>query len=72
MQILNKEKLKPLGNEQHTYEIIGTTKKIVRKTFKHVFINNNHWILDKINTFALDSHCTIYDFKNIINKNIAQ
>jgi hypothetical protein len=31
MQILHKEKLKPLGYEQHTYAIMGTTKKIVRK-----------------------------------------
>ncbi len=33
MQILHKDKLKPLGYEQHTYEIMGTTKKIVRKIF---------------------------------------
>ncbi len=39
---------------------MGTIDKIVRKSFQHVFINNNHWILIKINTFALDSHCTIY------------
>jgi hypothetical protein len=60
MQILHKDKLQSLRYEQHTYTIMGTIDKIVRKSFQHVFINNNHWILIKINTFALDSHCTIY------------
>ncbi len=32
MKILNKDKVKPLGYEQHTYAMMGTIKKIVRKT----------------------------------------
>ncbi len=59
MQILHKDELQSLRYEQHTYTIMGTIDKIVRKSFQHVF-NNNHWILIKINTFSLDSHCTIY------------
>jgi len=68
MQILHKDKLQYLRYEQHTYTIMGTIEKIVRKSFQHVFINNNHWILIKINTFALDSHCTIYYSKILLTK----
>jgi hypothetical protein len=68
MQILHKGKLQSLIYEQHTHTIMGTIDKIVRKSFQHVFINNNHWILIKVNTFALDSHCTIYYSKIPLTK----
>jgi hypothetical protein len=68
MQILHKDQLQSLRYGQHTYTIMGTIDKIVRKSFQHVFINNNHCILIKINTFALDSHCKIYYSKIPLTK----
>jgi hypothetical protein len=62
MQILYKNKLECIGYEQHTYVIIGIINKIIKNSLQHLFINNNHWILIKIQTSTVpNSHCTIYD-----------
>jgi hypothetical protein len=54
-------KLQSLDHQQHTYEIIGTTYRYLNNWLRHVFINNNHWILIKLHAFNPNMHCTIYD-----------
>jgi len=51
MQILNKDKVKPLRYEQHTYAIMGTIKKNCKKNTLTCFHQQYHLILVKINTF---------------------
>jgi hypothetical protein len=42
MQILHKDKLQFLRYKQHIYAIMGTINKIIRKSFQHVFMENNN------------------------------
>jgi hypothetical protein len=61
MQILYVQKLQSLIYQQHTYAIMGTIHRSLTNCFQHIFINNNHWILVKIQASTLNLHCTIYD-----------
>jgi len=58
MQILYVQKLQSLIYQQHTYVIIGTIHRSLTNCFQHIFINNNHWILVKIQASTLNLHYT--------------
>jgi hypothetical protein len=66
MQMLYSNKLMWRGYEQHTSAIIGRINKMINKSLQHIFIDNNHWVLVKIHTSTLGSHCAIY----VLNKPI--
>jgi hypothetical protein len=55
MQILYVE-----GYEQHTYAIIKK-KYNYKKMPQYIFINNNHWVLVKIQMLITNLHCIIFD-----------
>jgi hypothetical protein len=61
MQILYVQKLQSLIYQQHTYVVVGTIHRSLTNCFQHIFINNNHWILVKIQASTLNLHYTVYD-----------
>jgi len=42
MEILHKDKLQFIRYKKHTYAIMGTINKIIRKSLQHVFLKNNN------------------------------
>jgi len=71
IQIFYGQKLQSLIYQQHTYAIIGIIHRSLTNCFQHIFINNNHWILVKMQASTINLHYTIYDSNRPIIKKLS-